>query len=116
MEMQQYSSVVGQLDLTSRSMRPPPPPPVNSVVATEAKTASSAATSTPSTSSTTSSKPLATAETGARAKVKSDDAIPSKSSEEEKDKVDDTNESTDEQNEVRKRRLERFGSNSQTPE
>ena len=111
MEMQQYSSVVGQLDLTSRSMRPPPPPPVSSV-ATEAKTASSAATSTPSTSS----KPLATAETGARAKVKSDDAIPSKSSEEEKDKVDDTNESTDEQNEVRKRRLERFGSNSQTPE
>lgn len=106
MEMQQYSSVVGQLDLTSRR---------SAEVITSVTTASS------TTSSTTISnpKPLPTAETGARPKVKPD----------EKKNPDENSTSTngisanensneteenDEQNEIRKRRLERFGATNQT--
>jgi len=106
MEMQQYSSVVGQLDLTSRR---------SAEVITTVTTASS------TTSSTTISnpKPLPTAETGARPKVKPD----------EKKNPDENSTSTngisanensneteenDEQNEIRKRRLERFGATNQT--
>merc|ERR1719219_2561527 len=111
MEMQQYSSVVGQLDMTTRT-RP-------------TGTTSSSSSSVPSTTSVVSSntsatisaasvsnddvkKPaLPTAETGARPKVKLD--------EKKNQPTETTNaeNNDDEQNEIRKRRLEKFGNANQ---
>ena len=134
MEMQQYSSVVSQLDtVTSRSRAnftnataSVPPPPAS---AASPATADSSSTEEPTvvvtslnnsdettsttgpedtTEDTTANKPLLlpTAETGARPKVKSQQDNQAK-----KEDIDDSGDkSTDDQDEVRKRRLERFGS------
>lgn len=96
MEMQQYSSVVSQLDLTSRRS-----------AAASASTSGSNTTPTASAvndetsvkETKVESRPLATAETGARSKVKAEDKKESQ-------------ESDKEQDEVRKRRLERFTNNN----
>jgi len=138
MEMQQYSSVVSQLDTVSSRSRgatnptnvtvaPTNTTTVNSepVVAvaegTEATASPSPSSSPPTSAETTTNletsedvvkKPpvlLPTAETGARPKVKSQDKIEDISSE-------NGDKSTDEQDEVRKRRLERFGSSTATSE
>ena len=112
MEMQQYSSVVGQLDMTTRT-RP---------TGTTSSSSSSSVTSTTSVVSSTTSatisaasvsndnvkKPaLPTAETGARPKVKLD--------EKKNQPTETTNaeNNDDEQNEIRKRRLEKFGNANQ---
>ena len=113
MEMQQYSSVVGQLDMTTRT-RP---------TGTTSSSSSSSVTSTTSVVSSTTSatisaasvsndnvkKPaLPTAETGARPKVKLD--------EKKNQPTETTNaeNNDDEQNEIRKRRLEKFGNANNT--
>ena len=131
MEMQQYSSVVGQLDMTTRT-RP---------TGTTSSSSSSSVTSTTSVVSSTTSatisaasvsndnvkKPaLPTAETGARPKVKLDEkknqptetspeALATNTEEVKNDIVETTNaeNNDDEQNEIRKRRLEKFGNANQ---
>lgn len=132
MEMQQYSSVVSQLDtVTSRSRAnfsnatASVPPPAPASAASPATTADSSSTEEPTVvatslnnsdettsttgpEDTTANKPLLlpTAETGARPKVKSQQDNLAK-----KEDIDDSGDkSTDDQDEVRKRRLERFGS------
>jgi len=131
MEMQQYSSVVSQLDtVTSRSRANftnatasvPPPPPASAASPATADSSSTEeptvvvtslnnsdeTTSTTGPEDTTANKPLLlpTAETGARPKVKSQQDNQAK-----KEDIDDSGDkSTDDQDEVRKRRLERFGS------
>ena len=131
MEMQQYSSVVSQLDtVTSRSRANfsnatasvPPPAPASAVSPATADSSSTEeptvvvtslnnsdeTTSTKGPEGTTANKPLLlpTAETGARPKVKSQQDNLAK-----KEDIDDSGDkSTDDQDEVRKRRLERFGS------
>jgi len=130
MEMQQYSSVVSQLDtVTSRSranftnatasVRPPPASAASPATADSSSTEeptvvvtslnnSDETTSTTGPEDTTANKPLLlpTAETGARPKVKSQQDNQAK-----KEDIDDSGDkSTDDQDEVRKRRLERFGS------
>ena len=132
MEMQQYSSVVSQLDIvTSRSRAnfsnatasvPPPPAPASAASPATADSSSTEeptvvvtslnnsdeTTSTTGPEDTTANKPLLlpTAETGARPKVKSQQENQAK-----KEDIDDSGDkSTDDQDEVRKRRLERFGS------
>lgn len=84
MEMQQYSSVVSQLDVSSR--RPSPAATVEPSRSADASTANPP-------------KPQPTAETGARPKVKAEDKNTTES---------DTK--SDENDQVRKRRLERFES------
>jgi len=129
MEMQQYSSVVSQLDtVTSRSRAnftnatasvPPPASAASPATADSSSTEeptvvvtslnnSDETTSTTGPEDTTANKPLLlpTAETGARPKVKSQQDNQAK-----KEDIDDSGDkSTDDQDEVRKRRLERFGS------
>ena len=129
MEMQQYSSVVSQLDtVTSRSRAnftnatasvPPPASTASPATADSSSTEeptvvvtslnnSDETTSTKGPEDTTANKPLLlpTAETGARPKVKSQQDNQAK-----KEDIDDSGDkSTDDQDEVRKRRLERFGS------
>ena len=130
MEMQQYSSVVSQLDtVTSRSRAnfsnatasvPPPasaasPATADSssteeptVVVTSLNNSDETTSTTGPEDTTTANKPLLlpTAETGARPKVKSQQDNQAK-----KEDIDDSGDkSTDDQDEVRKRRLERFGS------
>lgn len=129
MEMQQYSSVVSQLDtVTSRSRAnftnatasvPPPASAASPATADSSSTEeptvvvtslnnSDETTSTKGPEDTTANKPLLlpTAETGARPKVKSQQDNQAK-----KEDIDDSGDkSTDDQDEVRKRRLERFGS------
>ena len=129
MEMQQYSSVVSQLDtVTSRSRAnfsnatasvPPPASAASPATADSSSTEeptvvvtslnnSDVTTSTTGPEDTTANKPLLlpTAETGARPKVKSQQDNLAK-----KEDIDDSGDkSTDDQDEVRKRRLERFGS------
>ena len=129
MEMQQYSSVVSQLDTVASRSRanfsnatasvPPAasaasPATADSssteeptVVATSLNNSDETA-STTGPEDTTANKPLLlpTAETGARPKVKSQQENQAK-----KEDIDDSGDkSTDDQDEVRKRRLERFGS------
>jgi len=148
MEMQQYSSVVGQLDMTSRMSRP---------AGTTSSTSSSVTSTTSVVSSTTTAtisasvsndnnvkKPaLPTAETGARPKVKLDEkkdpnptektstiedqasggngngaSVTNKSEEVVKNDVETTASNADQtndddQNEIRKRRLEKFGNANQ---
>jgi len=133
MEMQQYSSVVSQLDtVTSRSRAnftnatasvPPPPPPASAASPATADSSSTEeptvvvtslnnsdeTTSTTGPEDTTANKPLLlpTAETGARPKVKSQQD----NNQAKKEDIDYSGDkSTDDQDEVRKRRLERFGS------
>eukprot|EP00093_Oithona_nana_P009345 09345.XXX_221603_219648_1 [CDS] Oithona nana genome sequencing. len=100
MEMQQYSSVVSQLDMTS--LRRSEAMPRSSSSNSNAVVASTP----PSTASSSSSpqEPLSqpTSETGARPKVK-----PEKPKED--NNCDSSETTNDEQDEVRKRRLERFG-------
>merc|ERR1712004_883590 len=100
MEMQQYSSVVSQLDMTS--LRRSEAMPRSSSSNSNAVVASPP----PSTASSSSSpqEPLSqpTSETGARPKVK-----PEKPKED--NNCDSSETTNDEQDEVRKRRLERFG-------
>jgi len=131
MEMQQYSSVVSQLDTVSSRSRgvanstnvtaaPTNTTTVNSEpVVAAAEAVSSSPTSSPPTSGETTTnletsedvaKKLPTAETGARPKVKSQDKIEDISSENGDKSADQ------EQDEVRKRRLERFGSSTATSE
>ena len=130
MEMQQYSSVVSQLDtVTSRSRAnfsnatasvPAPasaasPATADSssteeptVVVTSLNNSDETTSTTGPEDTTTANKPLLlpTAETGARPKVKSQQDNLAK-----KEDIDDSGDkSTDDQDEVRKRRLERFGS------
>ena len=132
MEMQQYSSVVSQLDtVTSRSRANfsnatasvPPPAPASAaspatadsssteeptVVVTSLNNSDETTSTTGPEDTTTANKPLLlpTAETGARPKVKSQQDNQAK-----KEDIDDSGDkSTDDQDEVRKRRLERFGS------
>ena len=128
MEMQQYSSVVSQLDtVTSRSRANftnatasvPPASAASPATADSSSTEeptvvvtslnnSDETTSTKGPEDTTANKPLLlpTAETGARPKVKSQQDNQAK-----KEDIDDSGDkSTDDQDEVRKRRLERFGS------
>lgn len=129
MEMQQYSSVVSQLDtVTSRNRAnfsnatasvPLPASAASPATADSSSTEeptvvvtslnnSDETTSTKGPEDTTANKPLLlpTAETGARPKVKSQQDNQAK-----KEDIDDSGDkSTDDQDEVRKRRLERFGS------
>lgn len=138
MEMQQYSSVVSQLDTVSSRSRANftnatasvPPPPASTASPTTADSGSSSpitplsteeptvvvtslnnsdeTTSTTGPEDTTANKPLLlpTAETGARPKVKSQQDNQAK-----KEDIDESGDkSADDQDEVRKRRLERFGS------
>lgn len=129
MEMQQYSSVVSQLDtVTSRNRAnfsnatasvPLPASAASPATADSSSTEeptvvatslnnSDETTSTTGPEDTTANKPLLlpTAETGARPKVKSQQDNQAK-----KEDIDDSGDkSTDDQDEVRKRRLERFGS------
>ena len=106
MEMQQYSSVVSQLDMTSK--RP------------EAKARASSPNCDPAGSGATTqptqnkSQQQPTSETGARPKVKSRPAEAVTTVEDTPTKSNETNQSTNgEQDEVRKRRLERFGANAE---
>ena len=120
MEMQQYSAVVSQLDTnrartnftnittisstTTTTTVKTEPAVVVSSSPTSGEATTSAATATAASEDI---KPmLPTAETGARPKVKSQQDQKDDTSHESGDK----NETTDEQDEVRKRRLERFGS------
>ena len=128
MEMQQYSSVVSQLDTVASRSRanfsnatasvPVPASAASPATADSSSTEeptvvatslnnSDETTSTTGPEDTTANKPLLlpTAETGARPKVKSQD------NQAKKEDIDDSGDkSTDDQDEVRKRRLERFGS------
>ena len=124
MEMQQYSTVVSQLDTNrartnfSNINAASNNTNTTTTVKTEQATAAGSSPSTTveaSTSATAAAtaaasediKPmLPTAETGARPKVKSQQDQKDDTSNESGDK----NETTDEQDEIRKRRLERFGS------
>lgn len=129
MEMQQYSSVVSQLDtvssrtsranFTSATASVPPPPPASAtadsssteeptVVETSLNNSDETTSTTTGLKDATANKPLLlpTAETGARPKVKSQQDNLAK-----KGDIDDSGDkSADDQDEVRKRRLERFGS------
>lgn len=108
MEMQQYSSVVSQLDASSRRSNPT----ANSTNAAAAAAETSEApksnetvqdgASASSSKSSETAKPLPTPETGARPKVKSQDK--------KEDTVSPESDKSDDQDEVRKRRLEKFGS------
>lgn len=102
MEMQQYSSVVSQLDMTS--LRRSEAMPRSSSSNSNAVVASPP----PSTASSSSSlqEPQPTSETGARPKVK-----PEKPKED--NNCDSSETTNDEQDEVRKRRLERFGAQAE---
>ena len=104
MEMQQYSSVVSQLDMTSK--RP------------EAVTRASLPNSNPSGKGATqppenNSQTQPSSETGARPKVKSRPAEASASQDDTATKSNEANPTNGEQDEVRKRRLERFGANAE---
>lgn len=129
MEMQQYSTVVSQLDtvtsrnranFTNATASVPPPASTASPATAESNSTeeptvvvtssnnSDETTSTTGHKDTTANKPvlLPTAETGARPKIKSQQDSQAK-----KEDIDDSGDkSTDDQDEVRKRRLERFGS------
>lgn len=106
MEMQQYSSVVSQLDASSRRSNPT----ANSANAAAAETSEAPKSnetvqdgaSASSSKSSETAKPLPTPETGARPKVKSQDK--------KEDTVSPESDKSDDQDEVRKRRLEKFGS------
>ena len=105
MEMQQYSSVVSQLDMTSK--RP------------EAATRASVPNSDPGagsedTTSQNKSQQQPTSETGARPKIKSRPVEAATTEENTSTKANETNQPANgEHDEVRKRRLERFGANAE---
>ena len=108
MEMQQYSSVVSQLDMTSLR-RSENRTTSNSAVAT-APVVSPGVSSSPSSQQEQPPSPLvAPSETGARPKVKSETSNDTASASSHCDHPGEANGTTDEQDEVRKRRLERFG-------
>ena len=130
MEMQQYSSVVGQLDMTTRTRPTGTTSSSSSSVTSTTSVVSSNTSATISAASVSNDnvkKPaLPTAETGARPKVKLDEkknqptetspeALATNTEEVKNDIVETTNaeNNDDEQNEIRKRRLEKFGNANQ---